>query len=565
MVETIVRRPASEVMRLERMGSFHQSRLSFMRLLLRRAKAEGWTFDRLRFDIADDGTGTALYAVTTPARTYTLVAFSHDLPDEQRSDRVIATAWDATFTLFDGVPTDSDIERLRANVPLQEAGRITESELTLARANRSMRLWDHVIDALAAGRQPDRARIDEVGYLMRTTAVYGSGKFGAADRLAIADRSEFTAPFQVEMLTVFLIRAFVLDLVEHLAASSNPSTAVVMDPDMRRRLGIGNSTGLGMAPFLLKHPRLINNWIAAREDALVRVRQVDRASQQDQDRFIRLVQRSRRNVELWRSEHPAQQAKLSALLDDLDLLDARLATVGLDGDLPWDGLIRWSADHLSVEGQELLVSLVMEPYGDLIDGVADRLHADESEPVAVDGSMSLDELDRRLRLHYGWTLGIDWTDPAADARAWYVSEEKLEPRLGDRYLEPIDAFEQPLQPGRDAARLIADLAAWPPAATVAELLNRHPEHRHTVQRLAVLEEYPYAEIHDNTIAADVLPIDLLRCKLSFFGATHFDPRSDRWVRINMYRGAPFPHELDELSPAEVDDWIYPTIETDSDA
>ena len=45
--------------------------------------------------------------------------------------------------------------------------------------------------------------------------------------------------------------------------------------------------------------------------------------------------------------------------------------------------------------------------------------------------------------------------------------------------------------------------------------------------------------------------------LSFFGATHFDPRSDRWVRINMYRDAPFPHEMGKM---DADDWSYPTVD-----
>jgi hypothetical protein len=64
-----------------------------------------------------------------------------------------------------------------------------------------------------------------------------------------------------------------------------------------------------------------------------------------------------------------------------------------------------------------------------------------------------------------------------------------------------------------------------------------------VRRLQLLEQYPYAEVQDNLLAADMLPIDLLRFKLAFFGATKFDPRSDRWVRICMYQDAPFPHEL----------------------
>lgn len=542
-------------MRLERMGSFHQCRLSFMRTLVRRMKAEEWAFERPRFDIDDRGVGTALYSATTPERTYTLVAFAHDLPDDMRSDRVIATAWDTTFTLHDGVPTDADVERLRANVPLQEAGRISSSELTLARANRSVRLWQTVIDELAAGRQPDVEAIDRVGYLMRTTAVYGSGKFGAADRQAIADRDELLAPFQAEMLTVYLIRTFVIDLVEHLARAQSES-AVPLRPALRRRFGIGNSTGLGMAPFVITHPRLINNWFEAREIALARVRSVESPTDDEIATFGSYLRRARTSVDLWRSEHPMQLRKLAALRNDLDLLDAHIATAPFHVSRPWDSLIDWAHSHLSPEGQELVVSLVLEPYGHLVDDLVTTMHADESMPIRIDGSQSLGSVRAALADRYDWALEIDWDAPDANARAWYVSEEKLEPRLGERHDEPIADYEQPLQPGRDAARMYAALDDWNEQETLATFLRHHPEHRHISRRLSVLTDAPYAEVRDNTIDAEMLPIDLLRAKLSFFGATHFDPRSDRWVRINMFKGAPFPHELATSDP---DGWTYPEL------
>ena len=158
-----------------------------------------------------------------------------------RSDRVIATAWDATFALFDGIPGEDDLRRLSLNVPKQEAGRVTARELSLSRANRSVRLFEHVVAALAEGRQPDRAQIEAVGYLMRTTAVYGSGKFGAADRALIADRPELRGPFQAEMLSVWLTRAFTLDLVEHLARLRGGARATVLG---RRRIAPGEEARL---------------------------------------------------------------------------------------------------------------------------------------------------------------------------------------------------------------------------------------------------------------------------------------------------------------------------------
>ena len=143
--EKLTYRPAQDLMTLSRMGSFHQTRLSFMRTLLRRLVADEWRFETKRFEIDTKGVGVAVYSAIGPDHTYSLIAFANDLPPEKRSDRVIATEWDATFTLFDGVPDDGEIERLRANIPLQEAGRVSERELSMSRANRSVRLWDHCL------------------------------------------------------------------------------------------------------------------------------------------------------------------------------------------------------------------------------------------------------------------------------------------------------------------------------------------------------------------------------------------------------------------------------------
>ena len=542
------RRPPDVVMRLARMGSFFQTRLSFMRSLLRRVKREGWTFKRGLWAIDEQGFGRAVYTVYGPERAYSLVAFSHDLPDHLRSDRVIATAWDATFALFDGVPEASDLDRLEQNVPKQEAGRISDSELSLSRANRSVRLWQHVIDALSAGRQPDREQLEAVGYLVRTTAVYGSGKFGAADRLTIAERPEVSAPFQAELLSVWLIRAFALDLVEHIAAARGGTQAAVIEPALRRRIGVGNSTGLGMAPFLINHPALLNNWMMAREEAIARVRSLPHAEPAHIDDFKHHFEQARFNAAQWQSEHPIQIAKLASLHADLDQMAAYIENQSLADDHPWDRFYRWAERELSLEGQEQLVSLLLEPYGELVDALTQCMDADEHLSFFIDGAMPLARLRATLESDCHWALDVNYEEPSNCARFWYTSAEKLEPRVGERFEEAGAEYELPLAVGRDLKQLYDALAAVDPNGSTADFLLAHPEHRHTVRRVQNLMTHPYAEIRDNVIAADMLPIDILRCKLSFFGATKFDPRSDRWVRICMYQDAPFPHELLAAAP-----------------
>ena len=552
-VSPVALRPPETVMRLKRLGSLHQCRLSFTRTLLRTLKNERWRFERPTFQIDGNGVGHAVYIAHGPLRSYALVCFAHDLDASDRSDRVIAEAWDATFALFDGIPTDGDIERLSRSVPKQEAARISASELSLARANRSVRLFEHVVERLSRGRQPDIEQLESVGYLMRTTAVYGSGKFGAADREVIANRNEFAGSFQPEMLCVYLIRSFTFDLAEHLARARAPGTAVGLDINAIRCLGVGNSTGLGLAPFVVNHPVLLHQWIVARETALARVRSLATAPAKQRHQFEDLLGRAQINAQQWHSADPVSQQKLASLRNDLQAVTAHVATTGLASHQPWDQLYQWAQRHLSLEGQEQLVSLMIDISGDLVNDLTAQMSADEQGVFYIDGAMTLGKLKSTIETLYRWALSVDWQQQGNVQRVWYLSQEKLEPRLGDRFAEPFAAYEQPLAPARDVAALHHDIAKHGDDSSVADFLLDHSEHRHSVRRVQIAANFPYAEIRDNTIAADLYPIDLLRLKLAFFGATRFDPRSDRWVRINLFQGAPLPETLGQHG----DDWSYP--------
>ncbi len=550
-------RSPSTVMRLERMGSFHQTRISFMRSLLRNLKRENWHIKCTRWQIDEKGVGHAVYSAIGPRNTYSLVAFSHDLPPEQRSDRVIATAWDATFCMYDGIPDDADIERLSQNVPKQEAGRISSKELSLSRANRSVRFWQHVVDRLSEGNQPDMELVADVGYLMRTTAVYGSGKFGAADRGLVKDRMLMVNPFHIEMLSVYLTRSFTIDLVEHMAKVKGGDNATQLDKAIRRIIGIGNSTGLGMAPFLINHPKLINQWMVMRETALARVCAVEGADSESIYIFKNVLARAQINADHWQSAHPIQIDKIKALKHDLETLSAYVEDYNFGVLHPWRYLYEWGEENLSLEGQEQLVALMMEPYGDLVDELASQMSVDESTAHVINGLHSVGEVKRFLSENYDWALSVDYEKKKNSHFYWYVSEAKLEPRLGERYNEDNASYEQPLCIGRDVKTLYETLQPYDGEVSLADFLMEHSEMRHTVRRVQLLEQNPYCEVHDNLIGHELLAINLLRCKLSFFGATKFDPRSDRWVRICMYQNAPFP---DELATMDESEWAYPALD-----
>ena len=548
-------RSPESLMRLDRMGASFPTRLSFMRTLIRRMARECWKFERLRFEVDDQGFGTSVYAAHTPQRTYSLIAFSHALEPDQRTDRVIAEAWDATFNLFDGIPEQEDLDRLRENTPRQEAGRYLPSELVLSRANKSLRLFDHVVKMLADGLQPDVSLLNSVGYLMRTTAVYGSGKFGSADRAKISSRPEALGAFQIEMLNVFLIRWFSIDLVEHVARCQGGSKAVGMESHLKQSLGIGNATGLGMAPFLVNHPKLIHQWVSAKENALAQVRELKNVSRDSLQSFENLLEKVRIHISQWRVDDELQNRKIQQLEQELETLcqefEKRRAQ---NPEYLWDQLLKFAQSRFYLEGQELTVSMMIEPHGDLVDELAETMHA--SEEMKIQPRMPLEKLKLLIEDHYQWALELDFSQSANRKQFWYYSEDKLEPRLGDRFQEPGEELEMPLAVARDVSELYGTLEKKPGDQSTAEFLMGHPEFRRTVRRVQSLHSFPYAEIRDNLIGENVKPIDLLRFKLAFFGATKFDPKSDLWTRITMFQGAPMPEELTTCDP---DAWAFPVL------
>jgi hypothetical protein len=287
----------------------------------------------------------------------------------------------------------------------------------------------------------------------------------------------------------------------------------------------------------------------AREEALARVRALPLAGEAECGLFDAALLKARENAALWSSDHPIQAAKLRNLRADLTRLSDH-AGVAWDrrGRNPWDALWRWASAALSLEGQEQLLALMLEPHGPIVDELAETMHTDEDATFAIDGSVSVNAVRRSLAEIYDWALDEDYAQRENAARFWYVSEDKLEPRLGERFEEPGAEREQPLDTGRQVSALNRALTGWDGRAPVAAFLLAHPEHRHAVRRVQIARRHPFAEIRDNLISARMLPIDLLRCKLAFFGATRFDPRSDRWVRISLFQGEPYPDELAAAAP-----------------
>jgi len=544
-------RDPNVVMKLSRLGSFHQSRLSFLRSFLKEFK--DWDYKRDLFELNENGYGTAVFSFKKKDRVYSLICFANELDENERSDRVIATKWDTAFTLFDGVPTKLDIDRLKNEVPKQEIGRLSFKELTLSRANKSVRVFNHVVESLSNGVQPDKELLAKVGYLYRTTAVYGSGKFGLADRFRIKNREEIYGPFRLEMMLVYLVRQFTFDQVNHVAKNRNPKKAVNLDPEICKSLGIGNSTGLGMAPFIVNHPTLLNNWIYAREVSLKKIREIKNVTISESNLFKDCLKKSIKNITSWNTKSEYQIKKIKSLLKDLDqfilFLDSEF---DFNQEQPFNKLYEHLEEKCEEECVEYVVSMMMEPYDNIVSPLIKKMSSEEDKYFNIPTERTVFELKTIIENKYSEILKIDFSKKENNLNFWFISKNKEEPRLANRFDENGSDLEQPLAIARDIKKLYEMLSMSKDSSTIAIFLSNNSDLRHVVRRAFIVEKFPYSEIQDNTIGKEIVPIDMLRLKLSFFGALKFDPRSDKWLRICMFQGAPLPEQLKNYD----EHWVY---------
>ncbi|WP_246658828.1 hypothetical protein [Mesorhizobium sp. J18] len=545
-------------MRPEKLAAFQPSRLSITRALMNRLIRERWEISVERFDIDESASGTAVYSVKSPRQEFSFIAFSHPPSRKARTGRIIGQAWDMMGTLNEGSATDADIESARRELPKLYQGRATPNALIWCRSNRSMRVFDRTLAALAAGDQPSIDDLSQVCYLMRNTGLDGNGTFGTRSFPSLGADHALGGPLQAQLLTAYLMREYSCDLVEHLARLTSKK-AVPLDPAIRRYLGVGNGSALGLIFFVHRHPQLIGNWIGAREKAIALARALPvSAGDAHVKQLLALVERA---IVFRRQDRMVYETFTSsaAIADDLEKVEGALAglyhTGLIDGEqctYPLDVLARRFEAQLSPEAFETYLSLLIELVPDDADRLIESIVGpDEMNVVPTESVASLVAF---IEDEYRWALDIDMSSPDAYKYVWYKSETAEEPRRGAREEVP-EALDLGLDICGGIQSLLADLRNEEPGLSVARFLMKHPGHRYLVARVQTLRQFSYHTPMANINAEEFIPIDIVRLmNVAIHGIDKTRDFLRRNLRGVLYHGAPTPEEI-RMGRSEF--WAYP--------
>ncbi|WP_321788866.1 hypothetical protein [Paraburkholderia sp. J94] len=553
-------RAPAELMLPERLAAIQPSRVSASRSLMTRALRERWSIVCTRFDIDARGNGIARYRIDIGSWRFTFPVFSKEPSAAGRTGRIIGRSWDMMAALVEGDMSDAALAETQQEMPKLYEGRATPGTLIWCRSNRSGRFFDHALQALAAGRQPDVAELAQTCYLMRNTGLDGNGTFGTRSFLSLEADHPLRASLSAQMLCAYMMRVFAQDLLAHLARAAS-SSAVELAAPLRRFLGVGNGSALGLMLFVNNHPRLIDRWLWIREEALARARVLKPDAAQIEtllrliDKAIVFRREDRAAYEQVASSDVVADALVTIRAEVQLLLDRARANAPL-GAAPFATLCASLAGRVHQEGLETLHSLLIELVPDEADALAQTLVIDEE--LRLEPAMRVGRLREMLRHDYAWAFAMDLDDEAA-RYVWYKSVTAEEPRRGPRE-EVGDAINLALDLPRQVVRLDAELARFDATASTASFLAQQPWHRAIVTRVQALHGTHFHSPHADIMSEGFVPAHITR--LLNVGVHGIDKTRDflnRNLRGVLFHGAPTPEDLQ--SGHADPHWFYPAEPT----
>lgn len=554
-------RPEEVVCAPQTMRAAKSTRLGFTNSLMRRMRREGWAITLRLADLQATGEGMIVYDIAAGETAFTFIAWCEAGGEEDRLGRFYEVDYDFYGSLREGrTPTGlarDEAERMRRNV---WRGRTDNGCLGWTVANRSKRLFAEVVETLAAGRQPDPARIAEGGgYILRNAGWYGNGRHGSRSWLSLPPDHPFAAPYHVDLFALYMWRLVAAEAANTIAAKLAPRRAVRLDAGIAGYLGVGNSSGIGMVATLVRWPTWFASYNFLREAVIARAVIRDSVAPEAAARMARLLAQTiafydrQPASDLPGIESPAGLSRgLARLAETL-----RSRVQAKDMGFLWRDLAEAVRAAGSAEVAEQFNALLIEVEAEFADAVEGLLGALMNTPRGIDPAATAGDIRRIIAGRYGWALALDLTTPESRAHFWYKSEENGENRRGERAVDAGAERETFVDVAGIVQELDRRLAALPAQMPIADFLLTWPEYTNAVARILLATRLPYSEVQANILHRDFLPMDGIRYLLGIYGLQYSLPYSTRWVRGVFYQGAPLPGADGRL---QSDPAIFPVLD-----
>ena len=180
--------------------------------------------------------------------------------------------------------------------------------------------------------------------------------------------------------------------------------------------------------------------------------------EKDAELFIDCVKKSLTNITSWNTDSEYQQNKIKSLLKNIrkfiDYIENRF---DFKAEYPFNKIYLWLEQNVCEECIEYVVSIMMEPYNHIIEPLVSNMSSDEDKYFNIPTNRTVNELKKIIEKKYPNILDINFDQKESQQNFWFISKNKEEPRLADRFEEHGSELEQPLAIARDIKKLYEKL------------------------------------------------------------------------------------------------------------
>jgi hypothetical protein len=173
-------RPESVVMRPEALRAIKATRLSFARNLIARMARERWRTDLRHMEMDRNGVGRFIYGIDASGYQLQFGMLALAPQEFEWPGRIADAGFDFLGAILDG-PVDAprmwrELDELHRKM---WSGRTDNQCYGWTAINRSNRFFDHTVERLAEGKQPDLDFLATGGgYIVRNAGWHGNGRLG---------------------------------------------------------------------------------------------------------------------------------------------------------------------------------------------------------------------------------------------------------------------------------------------------------------------------------------------------------------------------------------------------
>ena len=123
-------------------------------------------------------------------------------------------------------------------------------------------------------------------------------------------------------------------------------------------------------------------------------------------------------------------------------------------EFPFNNIYLWVEENLGEECIEYIVSMMMEPYDNIVNPLIHQMSSEEEKYFNIPTHRTVEELKLILEKKYSEILKIDFSKKENNQNFWFISKNKEEPRISDRFKEKGSELEQPLAIARDVKQAL---------------------------------------------------------------------------------------------------------------